>query len=215
MSALNIKNLYKTYSSNGKNFVIAGLNLQISKNGIYILKGKNGCGKSTLLNIVSSMDCQYYGSVKIFNYELKNCKNKELNLLRAKYISYLPQQLCLLEDLTIIQNLLLVSKDINKIISEIHRYDLETLKDYKVKNLSGGQKQKVAIIRAFLQESKIILLDEPNAALDKESNSLLMKEIVNNSKQKIIILVSHNNFNLKDLQTDIIELDKLGERIDG
>lgn len=208
MSDINIKNLHKTYSSNGKDFVIAGLNLQISKNGIYIIRGKNGCGKSTLLNIISSIDRQYDGQVNIFNYELKTCTNKVLCLLRSKYISYLPQQLCLIEDLTIIQNLLLVTDDINKILSEIYRYNLESLKDHKVENLSGGQKQKVAIIRAFLKESKLILLDEPNASLDKESNSILIEDIKENSKQKIVIVISHSDFNFTDLQSEIIDLDK-------
>ena len=208
MSDINIKNLHKTYSSNVKDFVIAGLNLQISKNGIYIIRGKNGCGKSTLLNIISSIDRQYDGQVNIFNYELKTCTNKVLCLLRSKYISYLPQQLCLIEDLTIIQNLLLVTDDINKILSEIYRYNLESLKDHKVENLSGGQKQKVAIIRAFLKESKLILLDEPNASLDKESNSILIEDIKENSKQKIVIVISHSDFNFTDLQSEIIDLDK-------
>ena len=170
---------------------------------MYSLMGPSGSGKSTLLNLISLIDRPSTGSIKYQNKKIDFKKNKENDLFRANNIGIIYQQDNLLSDFTALENVYLSSlaagykidnaktraKNILKIVGLSDRVE------HYPNELSGGEKQRVSIARALINEPKIILADEPTGSLDKnnavEIFSLLKKQI--NSK-RLIIFATHNRF---------------------
>ena len=170
---------------------------------MYSLMGPSGSGKSTLLNLISLIDRPSTGSIKYQNKKIDFKKNKENDLFRANNIGIIYQQDNLLSDFTALENVYLSSlaagykidnaktraKNILKIVGLSDRLE------HYPNELSGGEKQRVSIARALINEPKIILADEPTGSLDKnnavEIFSLLKKQI--NSK-RLIIFATHNRF---------------------
>jgi ABC-type lipoprotein export system ATPase subunit len=170
---------------------------------MYSLMGPSGSGKSTLLNLISLIDRPSSGSIKYQNKKIDFKKNKENDLFRANNIGVIYQQDNLLSDFTALENVYLSSlaagykidnaktraKNILKIVGLSDRLE------HYPNELSGGEKQRVSIARALINEPKIILADEPTGSLDKnnavEIFSLLKKQI--NSK-RLIIFATHNRF---------------------
>ncbi len=165
--------------------------------------GPSGSGKSTLLNLISLIDRPSSGFIKYQNKQVDFNKNKENDLFRAKNIGIIYQQDNLLPDFTSLENVYLSSlaagnkkdnakskaKHILKTVGLSHRLE------HYPNELSGGEKQRVSIARALINEPKIILADEPTGSLDKKTSeeifSLLKKQI--NSK-RLIIFATHNRF---------------------
>lgn len=163
---------------------------------IYSIVGPSGCGKSTLLNLIANLDKNYKGQIIYNGYDIKKMKNHTfLN------VSFCNQKYQLFDELTSIENVLLQFKLSNKKTSK-YLYKAQSLFSYfniyelinkKVKDLSGGEKQRVAIIKAILKDSPIMLFDEPTSALDEENRNLFLKLINKIKMGKIIILVTHDN----------------------
>lgn len=155
---LTIKNLSKTYyTKERETLAIDNINLNIKENSITAIIGPSGCGKSTLLNIIGELDTKTSGEI-IFNGTSKN-------------IGYMFQNDCLFPWLNILDNCLLGLKIQNKLTKETKEYVINLLNTYGLKefmysypaNLSGGMKQRVALIRTLATNPDILLLDEPFA----------------------------------------------------
>ncbi len=185
---LEFKNITKNYhTKEGEIKALDNFNLDIKKGEIISLVGPSGCGKSTLLAIISSLDKDYTGTI-----------NKKDNLKMA----YMLQSDALLPWLTIYDNAILGLKINHKMTKENLEYvdyllDLYKLKDFKnnyPKNLSGGMKQRLALIRTLAIKPDILLLDEPFCALDGQSRLLISNDVYQICKKenKTVILVTHN-----------------------
>ncbi len=200
---IELSNLSKTYTLKKKLKVLKKINYKFKLGKIYSLMGPSGSGKSTLLNLISLIDRPTLGSIKYQDRLIDFKKNRENDLFRANNIGIIYQQDNLLSDFTALENVYLSSlaagNEKNYSISQakniLKKVGLSNRLEHYPNELSGGEKQRVSIARAIINEPKIILADEPTGSLDKntaeEIFNLLKKQI--NSK-RIIIFATHNRF---------------------
>ena len=200
---IELSSLSKTYILKRKVKVLKKINFKFKLGKIYSLVGPSGSGKSTLLNLISLIDRPTLGSIKYQGRVIDFKKNRENDLFRANNIGIIYQQDNLLSDFTALENVYLSSlaagnkKDysISKAKNILKKVGLSNRLEHFPNELSGGEKQRVSIARAIINEPKIILADEPTGSLDKKTAeeifNLLKKQI--NSK-RIIIFATHNRF---------------------
>lgn len=195
--------------------VLYDINLQIERGEIIIMTGPSGSGKTTLLTLMGSLRSLQAGSLKILGEELLNA-TKEQMILTRRHIGYIFQAHNLLNFLTVYQNveMALELQDVSEseadsrirhILADV---GLQERMDYYPSNLSGGQKQRVAIARALVSQPKIILADEPTAALDKQSGRDVVEIMERLAKEQgcTILLVTHDN-RILDLADRIINME--------
>ena len=185
---LEIKNLTKNYhTKEGEIEAIKDCNLKVSKGEIIALVGPSGCGKSTLLSIISELDKDYQGEV---------IKSDNLK------IAYMLQSDALFPWLTIYENAILGLK-VQKMLTEenleyvdylLKFYNLDEFKNKYPKSLSGGMKQRVALIRTLALKPDLLLLDEPFSALDQQARLVISDDVykIIKKEKKTVILVTHN-----------------------
>lgn len=204
---IELRNLTKQYE--GDNAGIFDINLKLDNNGLYFIKGKSGSGKTTLLNILGLIDSYDNGDYFLDGRNINSLSSKEIDELRCHSIGYIFQDYKLFEDLTINENIR-ISKDINATEDEIksimNRLDLGHLLNKQVKLLSGGQKQRVSIGRALLKKCNIILADEPTGNLDSVNSKETMEILKSVSKEKIVVIVSHDDDLANRYADEIIEI---------
>ncbi len=202
---LEISELSKSFPlpSKKKLEILSDLNFSVEKGLSVSIVGKSGCGKSTLLQIAASLLKPTSGSVKIEGVEIFKMSEKELCNLRNNKLGFIFQNSLLLEDFTALENImmpLLINK-ISKNKAEKRAkelIDLVGLKDrsqHKVQQLSGGEKQRIAIARALSTSPSIIFADEPTGSLD-EKNAQFIEDLLLSLVKKeetTLILVTHNN----------------------
>ena len=185
---LTLKDITKNYhTKEGEIKAVKDFNLDIKTGQIISLVGPSGCGKSTILTIIANLDKDYYGCI---------LKKDDLK------ISYMLQSDALLPWLTIYDNAILGLKIQNKLTQEnldyvdylLEFYNLNEFKNNYPKSLSGGMKQRVALIRTLALKPDLLLLDEPFSALDQQSRLLISDDVYKLIKKenKTVILVTHN-----------------------
>lgn len=169
----------------GRKIILENLNLKLGKGQILGLLGPNGVGKSTIFNIIVGLLSPSYGSVIIDSHKINNYPTYKRTT--EFKIGFVPQNGGFFYDLTVYNNLRAVAEVVikesnyreEKINSLISKFELESIKDIKADFLSGGQKKKLVIALALLSDPKILLLDEPFAALDVLTIKILQEIIVN------------------------------------
>ena len=207
---LKLKNVSKFYYSKG--IVASGftkVSLDFDLGEFVAITGESGSGKSTLLNVISGLDSYEEGEMYINGNETSHYTEKDYEIYRKKYIGNIFQNFNLVNSYTVYQNIELVlllngqrKKDIkNKVLDIIKQVDLTKYKNRKVSKLSGGQKQRVAIARALAQDTPIILADEPTGNLDKKSSESVLKLLHDVSKDKLVIVVTHNYDQIEEYAT--------------
>ncbi len=205
---IEIKKLYKTYD---KKEILNNINLKINDNEIVSIIGKSGCGKSTLLRCISRLEDITKGEILIDGVNIKNIKEF------YKKVGMVFQNFNLFENLTVLDNLILAPVKL-KLLSKnaAIKKAKEYLKDIGLsskanafpKNLSGGEKQRVAIIRALMESPKILLFDEPTSSLDPQMTKEVLELIKRLSNLDMtIIVVSHEINFIKEFSERIIFLD--------
>ena len=213
---IELSNLTKTFTAKKNVKVLKKINFKFRLGKIYSLMGPSGSGKSTLLNLISLIDRPSSGLIKYQNNQVDFSKNKKTDLFRANNIGIIYQQDNLLTDFTALENVYLSSlatgnkKKVAQDKAEhiLKNVGLSKRLDHFPNELSGGEKQRVSIARALINEPKIILADEPTGSLDKKNSleifSLLKKQI--NSK-RLIIFATHNRFfaNKSDCLLEIVD----------
>ena len=200
---IQLLNINKSFESHKKIKVLKKINFKFKKGKIYSLIGPSGSGKSTLLSLLSLIDKPTSGLIKIENHEINFYQNNKNDILRANKIGIIYQQDNLLPDFTALENIYLASlaAGFNKNIAILRSKELlkkvgliNRLDNYP-SQLSGGEKQRVSIARALINNPQIILADEPTGSLDletaKEIFNLLKKQI---TKNRLIIFATHNRF---------------------
>lgn len=198
---LELKKLSKYYYNKG--MVTSGLDkvsLNLSVGEFIAITGESGSGKTTLLNVIAGLDTYEDGEMLINGKETSHYMEKDYELYRKKYISNIFQTFNLVNSYTVYQNIELVlllngenKKDIkDKVIELIKKVDLYKYRNTKVSKLSGGQKQRVGVARALAKNTPIILADEPTGNLDKRSSESIIELLKEVSKDKLVIIVTHN-----------------------
>ena len=205
---IEIKNLTKSYD---KKCILKNINLKINDNEQVSIIGKSGCGKSTLLRCIARLEKIDKGQILIDNENVNNIKefyNK---------VGMVFQSFNLFENMTVLENLIIApvklkiqTKDdaIKLAKGYLKEINLENKINEYPKNLSGGEKQRVAIIRALMEKPKILLLDEPTSSLDPQMKKEVL-ELISKLKDynMTIIVVSHELNFVKDFSSRIIFVD--------
>ena len=200
---IELSNLNKTFVAEKRVNVLKKINYKFKKGKIYSLMGPSGSGKSTLLNLLSLIDRPSSGSIIIEKNHIDFKNSKKNDLLRAKKIGIIYQQDNLLSDFTAIENIYLASlaagndKQTSIVKSKIllRKVGLTSRSNHYPSQLSGGEKQRISIARALINDPQIILADEPTGSLDLETAKdvfeILKKQINSN---RLIIFATHNRF---------------------
>ena len=176
--------------------VLKGVNLDVYEGELLVLLGESGCGKSTLLNIIGGMDSATSGEFTYQGQDLSNATQQELTDFRRDNVGFIFQSYNLMPNLTALQNLKLIAELVDEPMDADEALDIVGLSDRKrnyPSQMSGGQQQRVSIARALVKKPKIILADEPTAALDYATSVevlQVMEEIIKGGTT--MVMVTHN-----------------------
>ena len=206
-----IKNLRKKYKTK---FALDNINLCFNNCGFISIAGESGSGKTTFLKCVSNQ-IKYEGSITFDNKDITSSRKKEKNLFANKYISFLTQDFSLSANLSVKENILLpfslrkglVSDE--KIANILSKLNLdESYINQNIEELSQGERQRVALARVILNDSKVILCDEPTGNLDSVNSLEIYRILKELSKTKLVCVVSHNDILTNEFSDRIIKLNK-------
>ena len=211
---IELKNVYKTYKSKkSKNTkALDGVSVSFDDKGMTFILGKSGSGKSTLLNVLGGLDKYDDGDMLILGKSSKDFTQADFDSYRNTYVGFIFQEFNILEDYDVYENIILAlqlqQKEINtsEIDELLDKLELTDLKKRKVNELSGGQKQRVAIARALIKNPKIILADEPTGNLDSKTGSQVMELLKEIAKEKLVVVVSHDEEYAEKYGDRIIEI---------
>ena len=211
---VDIKKLTKTFSDGSKKLhVLKDINLQIDKESIITIKGPSGSGKSTLLSIIGTLDNADSGELLINGMSIED--NTNIDKLRNKSIGFVFQFHNLISELTLEENVslpkMIAKEQLGKkeLIELFEYFDLKDRMNSFPNDLSGGEKQRVAVMRAIINNPSIIIADEPTGNLDKE-NALKMMSLfqkLNTEKKLTIIVATHdeNVFNIGHKKYQLVD----------
>ncbi len=191
---------------------LTDININLNNKGLIFIIGKSGSGKSTLLNILGGLDSKTSGKIYIDNKDIDSFKEKDFDSYRNTYIGFIFQDFNLLEEYNVFDNVMLSAKlqkkkvDKEEILNLLNRLGLKGLEYRNINELSGGQKQRVGIARALIKNPKIILADEPTGNLDSISSKETFKLLKEISKEKLVVVVSHDLENANTYADKILEL---------
>ena len=212
---LELNNIVKNYYV-GDEVVEAlkGVSIKFRENEFVSILGPSGCGKTTLLNIIGGLDKYTSGDLIINGVSTKNYKDKDWDTYRNHSIGFVFQSYNLIPHQTVVENVELaltlsgVSKAERKklAVAALEKVGLEAKINARPNQLSGGQMQRVAIARALINNPDIILADEPTGALDTKTSRQIMDLLKEISKDKLIIMVTHNPELAKQYSSRIIEV---------
>ena len=213
---IQLSNITKSFESFKKVKVLKKVSYTFKRGKIYSLMGPSGSGKSTLLNLLSLIDRPSSGSISIENKQINFNDSKKNDILRANKIGIIYQQDNLLSDFTALENIYLAGLaagndkklSLSKAKNLLKKVKLLNRSDHYPSQLSGGEKQRISIARALINNPQIILADEPTGSLDIETAKgifdVLKKQINSN---RIIIFATHNRFfaNKSDCLLEIVD----------
>ena len=211
---INIKKLKKTFLDGSKKLhVLKDINLKIEKGSIVTIKGPSGSGKSTLLSIIGTLDNADSGELIINGISIK--ENIDIDKLRNKSIGFVFQFHNLISELTLHENVslprMIAKEQLNKeeLIELFEYFNLKHRMNSFPNDLSGGEKQRVAVMRAIINNPSIIIADEPTGNLDKE-NALKMMSLfqkLNMEKKLTIIIATHDEhiFNIGHKKYQLVD----------
>lgn len=206
---ITIQNLTKRYVSKNRRTCTAldGISLTLPDRGMIFIIGKSGSGKSTLLNMIGGLDSFNDGRIVSFGNDLSYFKKADFYKYRASHVGFVFQDFHLIEELTVAENIRLSAEIANAAHEDIRltlkRVGLEGYEKRYPSELSGGEKQRVVIARALIKNPNVLLCDEPVGNLDNNTSAQIMDLLHGISKEKLVIIVSH----------DMPDAEKYGDRI--
>jgi len=198
---LNSENLIKTYQNGDERLVVLnGINIKLESGTITTIVGESGSGKSTLLNVLSSLDTFDSGKLLINNEDIKSFNEEKISSFRNEKIGFIFQFHHLLPDFTVMDNVLMPLwirngfGQFERPLELLSDFGLSKIKDKYPAEISGGERQRVAIIRSIVNQPKILFADEPSGNLD-EKNSIKLIDLfkrINRDYNTTIMLTTHN-----------------------
>lgn len=212
---LELNDIKKDYVSGSTTVsALKGINLRFRDCEFVSILGQSGCGKTTMLNIIGGLDKYTSGDLKINGVSTKNYKDRDWDFYRNNSIGFVFQSYNLIPHQTVLSNVELaltlsgVSKAERKkrAIEALEKVGLGEQIHKKPNQMSGGQMQRVAIARALVNNPDILLADEPTGALDTETSIQIMELLKEISKDRLIIMVTHNPELAKNYSTRIVRL---------
>ena len=198
---LKLKNIIKDYvTGDTKVRALKGIDIEFRENEFVSILGPSGCGKSTMLNIIGGLDQYTSGDLIINGKSTKKFKDSDWDTYRNHSIGFVFQSYNLISHQTVLSNVELAmtlsgvskSERRQRAIDALEKVGLGDQLNKKPNQMSGGQMQRVAIARALVNDPDIILADEPTGALDSATSVQIMEKLKNISKDKLIIMVTHN-----------------------
>jgi ABC-type lipoprotein export system ATPase subunit/ABC-type antimicrobial peptide transport system permease subunit len=195
---IHIHNLYKKYP-NSPTPVLKDVHLDFEDTGLVYLIGKSGAGKSTLMNLIGLIDEEYQGSIRYNNTELSEMREEEKSRFRFECISFVFQSYHAEDQESVKDNLLkalaitsLPQKEkIKRIQNALALVDLSNKENALFKNLSGGEKKRISLIRGLIRETPILLLDEPLSNLNSQMRKRITSILERESKKRLVIVITH------------------------
>jgi len=215
---ISIRNLNKVYEiSEIKSVALHDINLDISKGELLVVLGSSGSGKSTLLNIIGGLDSPTSGEITVGGRHLERMNEKQLTVYRRDNISFIFQFYNLIQDLTAYENVDLsagISEKAMSTADALASVGLANKKNRYPSQLSGGEQQRVAISRAIVKKSDLLLCDEPTGALDLKGGTEVLSILENLCREqgKTVIIVTHS-LPISEIADRVIKL-KGGEIVD-
>lgn len=189
-----------SYTYNTQNKIIDNINYKFKVNAIYFISGKNGSGKTTLVNSILGLYSEYDGNILVDGYSIKNIN---MYSFREKFVSFIDQHGLLInssiyENISLNQNIsiktietYLLDFGLIKAYDEANEYLSKNINELS-SNLSGGECQKICLIREFLRNKKVMIFDEPTSYLDVYSKNVFIKYVRNLKENHIVIIISHD-----------------------
>ena len=211
---LSVKNLTNIYKIKGGADTVAldDVSVDFPETGMVFLLGKSGSGKSTLLNLVGGLDFPTSGEIILKGRSSKDFSQSDFDSYRNTYIGFIFQEYNILNEFNVEQNIALAMELQGKKATKeavdalLEQVDIAGMGKRKPNTLSGGQKQRIAIARALIKEPNIIMADEPTGALDSKTGEQVFDTLKKLSKDKLVIVVSHDKDFAKRYGDRIIEL---------
>ncbi len=212
---LELREIVKDYvSKENVVHVLKGVNLRFRKSEFVAILGPSGCGKTTLLNIIGGLDRYSSGDILVDGVSTKDYSDHDWDIYRNHRIGFVFQSYNLIPHLTVQRNVemsmaiagLPPEERKAKALAALERVGLADQAKKKPAQLSGGQMQRVAIARSIVNDPDIILADEPTGALDSESGEQVMELLQEVAKEKLVVMVTHNNALAEKYSTRIIDL---------
>ena len=196
LQLIDVKKIYKTKA--GDVAALDGVSLTFPETGMVFITGKSGSGKTTMLNVIGGLDGIDGGEILVYGKKFSEFTTSEYDSYRNTLIGFIFQEYNLLPDYTIEKNVGIADElqgkktdkeELERVLASV---GIESFEGRKPGQLSGGQKQRVAIARALIKNPKIIMADEPTGALDSATGIQVVEELKRLSKEKLIIVISHD-----------------------
>ena len=215
---LELKEVNKYFNKNKPNeiHVVNNVSLDFEKTGLIAILGPSGSGKTTLLNLIGGLDKVDGGKIFINGKEITNTSSHTVDKIRNLNVGYIFQDYKLIDNASVFENvavsLRMIGEKDEKIIKEkvefvLEKVNMSRFKFRPAKALSGGQKQRVAIARAIVKNPNIIIADEPTGNLDSKNSIAVMDILKSISKEKLVIVVTHEVELAKSYASRIIEIE--------
>lgn len=186
--------------------ILSDIDLYFPSKGLFLISGNSGSGKSTLINIISGIDIKYEGTVELNN---KNMLYQRKEYIK-NYISLVYQDNNLIDNLNVYENVKIISNreiSLNECREKAKIYGIQILIEKEVSNLSGGEKQRISVFGAILKDSPILICDEPTGSCDKKNKEIIAKLMYEASKDKLVILATHELFLFKLFKYNLIKIE--------
>ena len=203
-----LRNVTKEFQTGDTvNRVLKGINLDIYKNEFVVVLGESGCGKSTMMNIIGGMDFLTDGTLTIEGEDFSHPTDEQLTKFRREYVGFIFQAYNLMPNLTALENIQYIAELVDDHMSSdeaLEKVGLSHRANNYPGQMSGGQQQRVSIARALVKKPKLILADEPTAALDYTTSIEVLQVIEDIVKNKgtTVMMVTHN-----------VEIAKMADRV--
>jgi putative ABC transport system ATP-binding protein len=193
-----VKDVWKTYD--GSRDILRGVNLEILPRQMILIKGRSGSGKSTLLNLMGCIDVPTKGEIQLNGYDTASLSDKELANIRLHKVGIVFQSHNLINDLTVYENVLLPMKIAKwhdgdwRVKELLHSFGLESYADKYPDEISGGERQRVAVARALANSPSVLLADEPTASLDIDNCDIVIDAFKKANKEfgATVVIASHD-----------------------
>jgi len=188
----------KTYKTGDvETYALKDVNLTIEEGEFVVILGPSGSGKSTLLNVISGLDTVTSGEISFRGETLTNLDEEEMTAFRRKHLGFIFQQYNLLQNLNVYENIQ-IGSDIGTapldIADLLEKVGLEKSRNKYPSQLSGGEQQRVSIVRSLAKNPDIIFCDEPTGSLDEENSKKILELLqdLNEDYNKTVIVITHN-----------------------